>query len=112
MNDVATKPLRPNQARAFAERYGFKVNWEKALDPRSLTADGKPNVFLKSYCRCGVAFNICFAGMGAMCLLHVVDDLLSEVLQILLSKSIPRLQGRKTKFCFFFFTSQIFMQIF
>eukprot|EP00667_Euglena_gracilis_P000142 EG_transcript_142 len=51
MNDVATKPLRPNQARAFAERYGFKVNWEKALDPRSLTADGKPNVFLKSYCR-------------------------------------------------------------
>eukprot|EP00668_Euglena_longa_P001146 GGOE01001367.1.p1 GENE.GGOE01001367.1~~GGOE01001367.1.p1 ORF type:complete len:1825 (+),score=558.82 GGOE01001367.1:29-5476(+) len=51
MNEVATKPLRPNQARALAERYGFPVNWEKTLDPRSLTSDGKPNVFLKSYCR-------------------------------------------------------------
>jgi len=51
MNEIASKPLRPNQARALVERYGYKVNWAKPLVAKSLTSNGRSNVFLKSYCR-------------------------------------------------------------
>eukprot|EP00906_Rhabdomonas_costata_P011727 RCo016694 len=51
MNEVTTKPLRPDQARAIATRYGYEVNWDRSFDLRTLHRLGGRHAYLKSYIR-------------------------------------------------------------